>query len=211
MIGSLRGTLLDRQPARTGPGAEVTIEVAGVGYRVVVAAGALGVLGELGGPAFVHVHTHVREDAITLYGFPTRDERQVFEALLGAPGIGPAVALAILATHSPTALRRVARTEDVDALCMVPGIGRKTAAKLLLELQGRLDLDVLDRDGDVPGLRVVGGEPGPARDAHAEVRAALAGLGYGPDEVRETLRALPEAGEVDALLRRALRTLAVAR
>ncbi|MEO5678313.1 MAG: Holliday junction branch migration protein RuvA [Acidimicrobiales bacterium] len=209
MIGSLRGTLLDRQPARTGPGAEVTIEVGGVGYRVVVAAGALGGLGDLGGPAFVHVHTHVREDAITLYGFASRDERQVFEALLGAPGIGPAVALAILATHSPAALRRIARTDDADALCLVPGIGKKTSAKLLLELQGRLDVD---GDGDGPALRVVDGDrPAPARDAHAEVRAALTGLGYGLDEVRETLRALPEAGDVDTLLRRALRTLAVAR
>ena len=207
MIGSLRGSLLDRQPARTGPGAEITIEVAGVGYRVVVAAGSLGTLAELGGPVFVHVHTHVREDAITLYGFPSRDERQVFEALLGAPGVGPAVALAILATHSPTALRRVARTNDVDALCLVPGIGKKTAAKLLLELQSRLDVE---GDGG-PDLRVVEGGVAPARDAHAEVRAALAGLGYAPDEVRETLRALPESGEVDVLLRRALQTLAVVR
>ncbi len=207
MIGSLRGTLLDRQPARTGPGAEITLEVAGVGYRVVVAAGTMGALGELGGPCFVHVHTHVREDAITLYGFASRDERQVFEALLGAPGVGPAVALAILATHAPPALRRIARTDDTDALCLVPGIGKRTAAKLLLELQGRLDVD-----GDGPGLRVVdGGGPFEGRDAHAEVRAALAGLGYGPDEVRETLRTLPEAGDVDVLLRRALRTLAVAR
>ena len=204
MIGSLRGTLLDRQPARSGPGAEVTIEVGGVGYRVVVAAGTLGGLGDLGGPAFVHVHTHVREDAITLYGFSTRDERQVFEALLGAPGIGPAVALAILATHSPAALRRIARGDDVDALCLVPGIGKKTGAKLLLELKGRLDVD---GDGDGPALRLVDGGASP----HSEVRAALAGLGYGPDEVREALRALPEAGEVDVLLRRALQALAVAR
>ena len=209
MIGSLRGTLLDRQPARTGPGAEITLEVAGVGYRVVVVAGTMGGLGELGGACFVHVHTHVREDASTLYGFASRDERQVFEALLGAPGIGPAVALAILATHAPPALRRIARTEDTDALCLVPGIGKRTAAKLLLELQGRLDVG---GDGDGPELRVVGGgRPAEGRDAHAEVRAALAGLGYGPDEVRETLRTLPEAGDVDVLLRRALRTLAVAR
>ena len=206
MIGSLRGTLLDRQPARSGPGAEITIEVGGVGYRVVVAAGTFGGLGDLGGPAFLHVHTHVREDAITLYGFPTREERQVFEALLGAPGVGPSVALAILATHAPAALRRIARTDDVDALCLVPGIGKKTAAKLLLELQGRLEVDGAPEG---PTLRVVGGG-GPV-DPHAEVRAALAGLGYGPDEVRDALRSLPETGEVDALLRRALRTLAVAR
>lgn len=208
MIGSLRGILLDRQPARSGPGAEVTVEVAGVGYRVVVGAGTVGGLGDLGGPAFLHVHTHVREDAITLYGFPSRDERQVFEALLGAPGIGPAVALAILATHAPAALRRIARTDDVDALCLVPGIGKKTGAKLLLELKGRLDVD---GDGDGPALRLVDGTSPVAVTAHGEVRAALAGLGYGPDEVREALRALPEAGEVDLLLRRALQALAVAR
>jgi len=208
MIGSLRGTLLDRQPARTGGGAEVTLEVGGVGYRVVVAAGTMGGLGELGGPAFVHVHTHVREEAITLYGFPSRDERQVFEALLGAPGVGPSVALAILATHAPAALRRIARTDDVDALCLVPGIGKKTAAKLLLELKGRLDVDA---EGDGPALRLVDGSSGTGTTPHGEVRAALAGLGYGPDEVREALRSLPEAGEVDALLRRALQALAVAR
>ena len=207
MIGSLRGTLLDRQPARTGPGAEVTIEAGGVGYRVVVAAGTVGGLGELGGPAFLHVHTHVREEAITLYGFPSRDARQVFEALLGAPGIGPAVALSILATHPPAALRRIARTDDVDALCLVPGIGKKTGAKLLLELKGRLDVDA---EGDGAGLRLVEGGGG-AASPHSEVRAALAGLGYGPDEVREALRSLPEAGAVDTLLRRALQALAVAR
>ena len=208
MIGSLRGTLLDRQPARSGPGAEVTIEVAGVGYRVVVAAGTLGGLGDLGGPACLHLHTHVREDAITLYGFSSRDERQVFEALLGAPGIGPAVALAILATHAPAVLRRIARTDDVDALCLVPGIGKKTGAKLLLELKGRLDVDA---EGDGPALRLVDGGAGSGSSPHGEVRAALAGLGYGPDEVREALRALPEEGAVDILLRRALQTLAVAR
>jgi Holliday junction DNA helicase RuvA len=210
VIGSLRGTLLDRQPARTGPGAEVTIEVGGIGYRVVVAAGTIGMLGDLGGPTFLHIHTHVREDAITLYGFASRDERQVFEALLGAPGIGPAVALAILATHAPAALRRIARTDDVDALCLVPGIGKKTGAKLLLELKGRLDIDG-GADGG-PALRLVdGGAPSGPASPHSEVRAALAGLGYGPDEVREALRALPETGEVDVLLRRALQALAVAR
>lgn len=209
MIGSLRGLLLDRQPARTGPGAEVTIEVGGVGYRVVVAAGTMGGLGELGGTAFVHVHTHVREDAITLYGFPTRDERQVFESLLAAPGIGPSVALAILATHRPAALRRIARTDDLDGLCLVPGIGKKTAAKLLLELKGRLDGEAVS---DGPALRLVDAiGHGFGATPHAEVRAALAGLGYAPDEVREALRTLPDDGAVDELLRQALRALAGAR
>ena len=100
MIGSLRGLLLDRS-AR----GEVLVEVGGVGYRVQVATPTLAALGaELGSTVFLYVHTHVREDALVLYGFATADERQCFEALLGAHGVGPAVALAILSVHSPAAL-----------------------------------------------------------------------------------------------------------
>jgi len=208
VIGSLRGTLLDRQPARTGGGAEVTVEVAGVGYRVVVAPAAVGMLGDTGGPVFLHVHTHVREDAMVLYGFPTREERTVFEELLGAPGIGPSVALAIVSVHSPAALRRIARTDDADALCLVPGIGKKTAAKLLIELKTRLGPGDV---GDGPALRVVGPDGDVGRSAHAEVRAALSGLGYAPDEVASAVRALPDDGAVDEMLRTALRSLAMAR
>src|ERR687895_182662 len=127
MIGSIRGELIDRQPARSGPGAEIVVEVGGVGYRLTVAAGTAGTLGETGSPVFLHIHTHVREDAIVLYGFATRDERACFEALLGATGVGPSLALALLTVHSPAALRRVAASDDVDALCLVPGVGKKTA------------------------------------------------------------------------------------
>jgi Holliday junction DNA helicase RuvA len=206
VIGSLRGVILDR--AAKPSGAEVLLEVGGVGYRVTVPAGTLGTLGELGGQAFVHVHTHVREDAIVLYGFGSRDERICFEALIGAHGVGPAVALAILSVHSPAALRRVLATDDVDALTLVPGIGKKTAVRLLMELKSKLDLELADD----PGFSLVGatGLSGPA-GARAEVRVALAGLGYGHDEVREALSTLPEAGEVEDLLRAALRTLAGAR
>ena len=91
MIGSLRGVVLDRV-AKPG-GADVLLEVGGVGYRVTVPAGSFGVIGELGATAFVHVHTHVREDAIVLYGFGSREERVCFEALIGAHGVGPSVAL----------------------------------------------------------------------------------------------------------------------
>ena len=197
MIGSLRGVLLDR----TAKG-EVLVEVGGVGYRVSVPAGALGRLGELGGQVFLHVHTHVRDDAIVLYGFPTREERSCFEALVATHGVGPAVALSILSVHSPAALRRAVGTGDVDALTLVPGIGKKTAARLVLELKTRLDLP--DDDLELVG---VGGPP-PAR---AEVKAALASLGYGADEVRAALRELPEEGSVEHLLRAALRQLAVSR
>jgi Holliday junction DNA helicase RuvA len=207
MIGSLRGTLLDRQPARTGPGAEVLLEVAGVGYRVVVPAGTAGVLGEVGGVCFLHVHTHVREDAIVLYGFATRRERVCFEALLGAHGVGPGLALAIITVHAPAALQRVLLTDDVDALCLVPGVGRKTAAKLLLELKARLDLPDFDGGVTVPAAPAEAGPPAP----HTEVRAALSGLGYAPDEVRAALAALPPEGTTEDLLRQALRARALAR
>jgi Holliday junction DNA helicase RuvA len=180
--------------------------VGGVGYRVIVPGGALNRVGELGAPAFVHVHTHVREDAIILYGFTSRDERGCFEALIGTHGVGPAVALAMLSVHSPAALRRAVATDDVDALCLVPGIGKKTAIRLLIELKARLDLEL-----DEPALSLVGaggaGASGP-NSARQEIRAALAGLGYGHDEVREALAALPVDGTVEDLLRLALRRLA---
>jgi holliday junction DNA helicase RuvA len=112
----------------------------------------------------------------------------------------------MLSVHSPTALRRAVATDDVDALCLVPGIGKKTAVRLLIELKARLDLDL-----DEPALSLVGAAgamaSGPAA-ARQEVRAALAGLGYGHDEVREALSALPADGTVEDLLRVALRRLA---
>jgi Holliday junction DNA helicase RuvA len=210
VIGSLRGVVLDRM-TRSDHAGEILLEVGGVGYRVVVPAGTLSLVGELGGPAFVHVHTHVREDAIILYGFASRDERSCFEALISAHGVGPAVALALLSVHSPAALRRAVATDDTDALCLVPGIGKKTAIRLLIELKSRLDLDL-----DEPALAAVGAS-GLGRAASGpmavrqEVRAALAGLGYGVDEVREALVALPEDGTVEELVRLALRQLAGSR
>jgi Holliday junction DNA helicase RuvA len=212
MIGSLRGVLVDRS-AR----GEVLVEVGGVGYRVQVAAPTLAALGaDLGGPVFLYVHTHVREDALVLYGFASADERQCFEALLAAHGVGPAVALAILSVHSPPALRRAVATDDADALTLVPGIGKKTAARLLLDLKSRLD--VPDVDVDIAGIGIGGlgsvGPDGMVRGSpRAEVRAALVHLGYGPDEVRDILRELPDDGgtAVEDLLRVALRSLAVVR
>ena len=199
MIGSLRGILLDRLPK-----GELLVEVGGVGYRVQVPTGTVAAAGELGGPVFLHVHTHVRDDAIVLYGFPTREERACFEALIGAHGVGPAVALAILSVHSPAALHRALLADDVDALTIVPGIGRKTATRLLVELKARLDLP--DLEG---ALTAVAGDGTPS--VRSDVRAALAGLGYGAEEVRDAVRDLPEEGEVEDLLRLALRSLAATR
>ena len=196
MIGSLRGTLLDR--ALDG---DVLIEVAGVGYRVTVAPTAAAAVGELGDEVFLWIHHHIREDAQTLYGFATREERVCFEALLGAHGVGPGLALAILSVHGPTALREVIASQDVAALCLVPGVGQKTAARLLVELQSRLDLPDID-------LTPVG-DHALTPSARRDVTEALAGLGYGPDEVRRVVDDLPDGDPAD-LLREALRRLAVA-
>ena len=198
MIGSLRGTVLDRSAI-----GEALVEVQGVGYRVTVAPGTLSGLGEVGAPVFLWVHHHVRDDAVTLYGFTARAERDCFEALIGAHGVGPALALAILSVHTPSTLGRCLLDGDLDALTLVPGVGKKTAARLLVELKSRLDLPELDL------VALDGGTD--AVSAQSELRAALAGLGYDADEVSAVLRRLPSDGEVEAMLRDALKLLAAAR
>lgn len=200
MIGSLRGTLLDR--AVTG---EILVEVGGVGYRVLAGPATSARLGDLGGEVFCWIHHHVREDADTLYGFASKDERDAFEALLGAHGVGPALAMAILSVHPPANLARVLADDDVAALCLVPGVGKKTAARLLIELKAKLDVPLSDT---VPGVEP--GGAGGASSARADVRDALAELGYGPDEIAEATRELPE-GDAGDLLKEALRRLAGAR
>jgi Holliday junction DNA helicase RuvA len=215
MIGSLRGVILDRVP-RANHSAEVLVETGGIGYRVMVPAGALGQIGPPGSPTFLHVHTHVREDAIVLYGFPTRTERDCFEALIGAHGVGPAVALALLGVHSPIALQRAVLSDDADALMLVPGIGKKTATRLLLELKARLDIDLDTTELHLVANSQAGSEgfpdgPGDVTATRAEVRAALSGLGYGADEVRYAMSRLPVEGALEDHIRLALRELAGAR
>ncbi|HWC37517.1 MAG TPA: Holliday junction branch migration protein RuvA [Acidimicrobiales bacterium] len=194
MIGSLRGVVIDRDEV-----GEVLVETGGVGYRVTVPTSTLVSL-ELGAPAFLHVHTHVRDDAIVLYGFASRDQRRCFEALVGAHGVGPALALAILSAHSPASLQRAVLADDIEALVLVPGVGRKTAARLLIELKARLDVPDLGAEPTASG--------GNGAGVRAEVRAALTGLGYGPDEVRQVLQSVPAEGATEEVLRAALRELA---
>lgn len=211
MIGSLSGTLVDRST-----GGEVVVEVGGVGYRATVAPATLVRLGDPGSTVRLFTHLHVREDALTLFGFVSTDERDCFEALIGAHGVGPALALAILSVHSPIELRNALVDGDLDALTLVPGVGRKTAARLLIELKARLDvLGLSDLDLDPAGTNGPNGNGNGngngASVKRAEVRAALASLGYEADEVVPVLRQLPAEGEVADLLRSALKLLADAR
>jgi Holliday junction DNA helicase RuvA len=190
MIGSIRGTVLERTA-----GGEVLVEVGGVGYRASVPVGALMSLAP-GDKTFLFTHLHVREDAMVLFGFTTRDERYTFEALIGATGVGPKLALAILGVHSPDALRAALASDDLDSLVLVPGVGKRTAQRLLVELKARLSVPDLDL-----------GEGAAAAGPRAEVREALGGLGYSPEEVRDALAGLDDDAPVETMLREALRML----
>ena len=177
MIGWLSGRLI----TRTADG-ELLVDVHGVGYRVSVPAPLLVTAGEPGAEVTLHVHTHVREDAIVLYGFATTEERRCFEALLSAHGVGPSLALAVLCALRPADLVRAVLDEDLDVLCA--------------EFAG----------GGVPG-----GSAGSGAEPRGEVRAALAELGYAPEEIRRALHEIPDDGAVEEMLRQALRELASAR
>ncbi len=193
MIGSLRGSVLERNLDGS-----VLLEVGGVGYLVAVSSRVLAEL-EPGTPVFLYVHHHIREEAQTLYGFTSRDDRSTFQALIATHGIGPALAVAILATHPPAALFDVVSNNDAAALTLVPGIGKKTAERLIIELRDRLSVPTLDSG------------TGGSVSAVADVRDALAGLGYGTDEIREVLRELPTGADSSTLLRDALKMLGARR
>lgn len=196
MIGSLRGQVLDR-----GLDGTVLLEVAGVGYLVTVSPRTLSEL-EPTSTAFLYVHHHIREDAQTLFGFATREERATFQVLIATHGVGPALAMAVLSTHPPAALVDIVASADVAALTLVPGVGRKTAERLLIELKSRLSVPILD---SVPGC----GDGGPS--VVGNVREALSGLGYGADEIRDALRELPASADAPTLLRDALKLLGARR
>jgi Holliday junction DNA helicase RuvA len=194
VIGSIRGSVVE-----CSLGGEVLLEVNGLGYRVLVPTGARAALTP-GTVAFVFTHLHVREDALVLYGFESREERDLFEILIGTTGVGPKLALAMLSVHSPSALQRAVLTDDLDALTLVPGVGKRTAARLLVDLRSRVELGGIEEAGAAI----------PAGTARAEVRQALIGLGYGPEEIRAAVAQLADAGSASELLREALRSLAAA-
>ena len=186
MIGRLRGIIVER--SYDG----VVIEVGGVGYQVAVTPSTLGDLPGVGEEVVLHTHLHVREDQLALFGFGSAMDKDLFGMLLGVSGVGPKVAMAILATLTYEQLSRAVATDDIAALTAVPGIGKRSAQKLLLELKPKMD--VL---GDAVAVS------GPV----SEVRAALEGLGYGSEEISGTLAGMPSDLPIEDLLRRSLQQL----
>lgn len=173
------------------------LAVNGVGYKVACSSQTLGALPREGEPAKLWTHTHVREDVLALYGFATESEQRIFEALLGVSGVGPKVALQMCSAFTPEAFRRALVTDDVAAISSVPGIGKKTAQRVVLDLKEKLEL---------PDLALVGS----GRDTWAQVRSALENLGYSPGEVRAALGEVqPDAEDpVEEVIKSALKVLA---
>ncbi len=200
MIAHLNGTV-----AGVGPDGAV-IDVGGVGLRVQCTPDTLAAL-KPGEPALVATALIVREDSLTLFGFGSEDERNVFELLQTASGIGPRLALAMLAVHSPDALRRAVATEDLNALTIVPGIGRKGAQRIVLELKDRLG---------APGEFAAGPAAPPRASAPAwrdQVQSGLTNLGWSAREADAAIAAVEaesdgeQAPDVAGALRAALRKL----
>lgn len=132
MIASLRGKLLSKKPD------SLIIDVNGVGYLVHVPLSLISSLPEEHQDVLLHIHTHVREDALLLFGFQTEDEKRIFTTLISVSGIGPKIALNILSTIKPDKFHSAIDSEDIDTLCRVPGLGKKTAQRLILELREKL-------------------------------------------------------------------------
>ncbi|HID86417.1 MAG TPA: Holliday junction branch migration protein RuvA, partial [Anaerolineae bacterium] len=156
----------------------VIVNVGGIGFKVRVPTSFLDQLGDVGSPVELFTHLHVRENELALYGCATEDELTLFEQLLTVSGIGPKAALGILSALSPDTLRLAIAQGQVDVLTQVPGIGKKTAQRLVLDLKGKLDLAALM--AEAPALT----------PADAEVIAALTGLGYSVAEAQAALRSL---------------------
>lgn len=194
MIARLRGQLVALDVDA------MVLDVGGVGYRVLVPPGAF--TQRLGDDVVVHTHLAVREDALTLFGFPDIAALRLFERLLAVNGIGPKLALAALSTLGADGLRDAIVSEDTTALVSVPGLGRKTAGRLILELSGSLIVEHAPSPAGVAS--------GASDDPRTEVRLALVSLGYEPAEIARALQAVADdaGADRDALLRSALQNLA---
>jgi len=186
MIGSLRGVVLARRPDN------VIIDVNGVGYQVNVPLNILANLPEEGREVFLHIYTHVREDALQLFGFTSEDEKKIFMVLLGISGIGPKMALNVLSGLSYAEFLNAIDTEDVAMLCRIPGLGKKTAHRLILELREKLP--------SVTGIK---------DRLFEDTLSALVNLGYKKNTAQEFLEKAYKQGfnDIESLLKETLKRL----
>jgi holliday junction DNA helicase RuvA len=190
MIALLRGVLLEKHPN------QAIVETGGVGYDVTIPVSTYTHLPDAGTEVRLRIHTHVREDALALYGFLTQDEKGLFEKLIGVSGIGPKLAVTILSgLAAPDLIHAIGRGE-VERLVRIPGIGKKTAERMLVELRDRVD--------DLgPAATTNGAVP---KDPVAEATVALQALGYKPAEVTRLVRDAAAPGDrAEEIIRKALK------
>jgi Holliday junction DNA helicase RuvA len=196
VIAHLRGRIFDKQPNR------IIVDVNGVGYDVSVPLSTFYGLGEAGSDIALRIHTQVREDALALYGFATRLEQDLFERLIGVSGIGPKLALAVLSGIEPGDLIRAIEHADVARLTSIPGVGKKTSERIVLELKDRLP------KAHLAAPTIGGAGPSALRD---DVLSALINLGYhrplAEKAVESAAKAMPD-GDFERTLKQALRDLA---
>ena len=191
MIGRLSGEVAGLKSDR------LILDVHGVGYEIVMTARAIGSLPTPGSATVIHTHLHVREDDMSLYGFGSEADRDLFRILLGASGVGPKVALAMLGVFSAESLRKAVASEDVKALTQVPGIGTRGAQKIVLDLKPKLaalEAEVLEGAGSA-----------------SQFREALESLGYTTAEIRDVIPSVDPDAPVTEQIRQALRVLAAGR
>jgi len=195
MIGSLRGRLIAKHPPA------LTVDVNGVGYELEAPMSTFCDLPASGAEVHLFTHLVVREDAQVLYGVATDAERRLFRGLLKVSGVGPKIALGLLSGISVEGFLRCIETEDADSLVRIPGIGRKTAERLLIEMR--------DRVASLAGVGERAHAPGTPGNAQAEAFSALVALGYKPAEVTRLLKAAEGSdGSIEDLIRRALQAAA---
>lgn len=198
MIGSLRGRLAAKHPP------QLLLEVGGVGYEIEAPMSTFYGMPAVGAEVSLHTHLVVREDAHVLYGFGTERERSLFRELIKVSGVGPRIALGILSGASVDEFHRCVEAEDVASLVRIPGIGRKTAGRLVIEMRDRLK--ILAGPAFQPGGQVA---PGAAASPQSEAFSALVALGYKPAEVTRLLGKVdPAATSTEELIRHALRAAA---
>ena len=198
MITRLKGIVLEKQPT------EVVLDVHGVGYRLFVPLSVFAALPDVGQEAVLHTHFVVREDAQHLYGFMDRDERRLFQALIKVNGVGPRLGLAILSGMEMSIFVQSIHDGDTTSLVRLPGVGKKTAERLIVEMRDRLkDWSV----GDVPNVPSAAGA---ASHARHEAEGALVALGYKPAQaeqaVKAALKAQPDLA-IEELIRQALKRM----
>lgn len=195
MISRLRGQLVEKD----AEGA--VLDVGGVGYRVSTSAGTMKDLPPVGEDCVLHTRMVVREDAMLLFGFATQDERASFDALTAVSKVGPKLALSVLSTLSPAEVSEAVARGDVVKLASVPGLGKKTAERLVLELKGKNFTVFAPADDLVPASSSNGGGP------YMEAREALTGLGYSLEEAERVLNEVPPQETVEKYIKEALRRI----